>query len=249
MDLQQILKLQNPSNAHIVLAIGKLLELNDNSYTKITEIIAETKQHLSQSIQEIKSDVNKINTRIDQIVGDLENTNSCVASLQSEINFLKQMQLDRDLLITGIPNSITNMDDILSKLNKIFNFGLNNVESKYLRTITNRRSGRSGKGTFNQIIIKMMNINSKNIIMDKVRANGPIFLKQMYPSLGSDKDTIIVRERLTQNNNIIMKELLELKKKKKILHCWFRHNNICIKKTADDKPLIIRTLLDVNALK
>lgn len=249
MNINDILKIQNPSNANIMCAIGKVLEVNNDSYKKITENFAETKQLLIDSIKEIKTNIKTIDARIDHIEDDLGNTNSCVKALQSEVNFLKQQQFNKDILISGLPITVTDNDDILTRLDKVYNFGLGNVESKFSRSITTGRSGRSGKGTHLQLIVTFKNIVAKNFIMGKIRENGPIFLRQLYSNLGTPKDTIIIRERLTKTNNDIMKELLQLKKNKKILFCWFRHSNIYIKKAADDKPQIIRDINDILSLK
>lgn len=249
MELADILKISAPSNVHIMQAIAKLVEFNINSHEEITNTVNESKKFLEQSVFDIKSEINKINLKIDGVQKDVANNSSDITSLQAEVNYIKQSMLQRDVLVTGFPNNLADKFDVIEKLNNVLNFGVDNIESSYMKAITIKRSGRSGNGSFHQCFLRFKSLETKNIVMSYVRSNGPLKLKQLYPSSTKGEITINVRDKLTPANNIILKQLIELKNNKLLKYCWFRHNNVYVKVKEDDQPKIIWTMNDVTKLK
>lgn len=213
MPLEDILKMNEPSTSDIMQAISKLVETSISNHKEVTTKIIDTKKVLELSVGEIKGEINKIHSRIDGIENKVDANDTCIANLQSQINFLQQTSLKCDIMVSGFPVTINDKDEVLIKLNSVYNFGLDNIESAYMKSTKTLRSGRSGRGVYNQFYIKFKNSESKDHVMLQVRANGPLKLKQLYPTSSNGEQTINLRDKLTPTNTNIMKQLLGLKKK------------------------------------
>lgn len=248
MDLKSILAKPNPTNSDIMLAIAKLMESNNIKHDELKKCSDDIKKQLESDLVAIKEDVGITKTRVESLENEMTATNTLVETLAGEINYMKQKHFERDILISGIPSTITDRVEILGKISDIYKFDMADVESHFMKTIIFKRSGRSKTGAVQQITVTFKEKSFKDNLMSKVRSNGPLHVKQLYPQFEKLSLVISIREKLTLLNYQILKKLLELRKKKKISYCWFRYNSLHVKITTDEseKPSIIRLMSDVN---
>lgn len=244
MDLNNLISKANPTNSDLMQAIAKFMESNNSKHEELKKCSNDIKNNLESAVAEIKQEIGITKERVCRLEMEMNKTSTVVESLIMELNSTKQKIIENDILISGIPSNFTDKTDILKKLSETYTFDFGNVRSSFMKTITVKRSGRSGSGAFNQITVAFKDKTTKESVMSKVRSNGPLYVKQLFPSFGKTSAVISIRERLTTLNLEIMKKLLDLKKKKKITYCWFRHNNIYVKISPIDteKPTIVRSL-------
>ena len=103
MDLNSILTKQNPTNTDLMAAIAKFMELNNTQLQEIKKSSNQINLNLESAVADIKSEIGQITGRVNNMEDALSKANSLIDTLTSEINFIKQKNIEKDVIISGIP--------------------------------------------------------------------------------------------------------------------------------------------------
>jgi hypothetical protein len=229
----------------------------------------ETNEEVTQMLRDIKKSQQFLADKFDafeKIVANLltenKNLNDNITTLQqnstqqeqkienmfTEVNYYKQKLLEKDVVIGGLPN-LENIkpETVLEKIDKIYNFGLQNVDQIFAITGKNRLT----KKPYNNIIIKFTSNRAKECLINQQSEKGLLLWGQLYddlePNLAQNK--IFINERLTPENLTILNAARKLRNDGVLVYVWHKHDTILCKPTADSRAISIQSIHELSKFK
>lgn len=264
--LNEILKLDNPSNKDIISAIvavqNNLTSKMDNLSDKVEFLFSENTKNqnqltlFDQQLTNFKSVHEQFNTsqnsNTDRIV-QLENESSKLKSesitLTNQINYFEQKELLNDVVISGFPVCAQldniNASEILQLVLRAFNLVIDPENFIFCLKRTTKNSNKFF------IIIRMNTNVVKKQLMNQAKAKKSLFLKEIWPNLQldcADTNRIYINDRLTNFNFELLNDLRVLKKRGEIFASWYQEGRILIKSTKDSQILPINSATDISKL-
>jgi len=199
----------------------------------VADLMAENK-NLHESVIKLQQANNHQEKQIDNIT--------------SELNFYKQKLLEKDVVISGVPN-LNNMrpETVLEKIDTVLGFGMSNIDQWYVMSGKNRIT----KKPYNNICVKLTTYEAKQKIIANQSGDGPLLWGQLFdnvePNIALNKVFII--ERLTPDNLTILNAARRLRDDGALTYVWHKNGNILCKATAESKAEKIRSLTDLQKYK
>jgi hypothetical protein len=209
----------------------KFIVARFDSFEKtVGDLLAENK-NLHENITKLQQSSNKQEKQIELIT--------------SELNFCKQKLLEKDVIITGVPN-LTNMkpEIVLEKIDAVVGFGMSNIDQWYVMTGTSRIT----KKPYTNICVKFTSYQAKQKVIANQSENGPILWSQLFENLNLSlaQNKIIVIERLTPDNLTILNAARRLRDGGALTYVWHKNGIIWSKITADGRAEKVRSLSDLQ---
>lgn len=216
-------------------------------------------------------DTRMITEQLNTLTATVQHNTAASSFNSSEIESLKNLrtyaQPVADIIVTGIPDSITlpYRDIVLLILRHLDLAGLNNdildtrkVEKKPSPDTTNTQPNATNAQPANQspshnvfsIIVKFKSVEIRNFIIDAKRRAGTITVADIFPDAGvaSTQGTIYVNELLPTCTYVLYKKTKKQARELKYARVWMRNGSIFVRKTATSKEIPIATENDLNKL-
>jgi hypothetical protein len=171
-----------------------------------------------------------------------------IENLTCELNFCKQKLLEKDVVITGMPNlSNIKPELVLQKIDTVLGFGMSNIDQWYVMSGKNRIT----KQPYNNICVKFITNRAKQKVIAKQFENGPLLWGQLFddadPNIAQNK--IFIIERLTPDYLTILNAARRLRDDGALTYVWHKNGNILCKATADSKAEKICSITDLQKYK
>jgi hypothetical protein len=204
-----------------------------------------THSDLLKAIQGISSEINKnyasLKFQVDKNKMDADKQS---IHFSTEIQKLKQNLIDKRIVVNGIaydPNE--NLIDTFSKICAVIK---TNVSINQIDLIERKYKDR----TKQKFKVTFVNNMTKNVFLDAARANGPIFMEQLFPTGGhtvSLAEKVFISQDLTP---FYQKLLVETKPAKKHGYTVVRYAGFAIKaKKKDEQPIYIHNFEELELFK
>lgn len=252
--LNDLLKVEDPSNKQILEGIGVLLQLQVNTCDKIEAMRKSINSHGDKPrnhathIVEIKQNAGFLNAEI--------NKN------RAEINYLQQLRFDNDIIVSGFPSK---PDAVLAVQNICthYNYDSRHIASAYSYDIaTKKTKNKSNTATTSdqteenstKMGFLVLSFKSKNgqVIFNKARKSGAsMFANQVIEELDDEIGCVKLsfRFKLTAVNRIINRELNHLLEAGTISSVKYRNCSLFFKEKEEDPEMRVATLETLSAIK
>lgn len=232
---------------------------NDNEPTnkEVIESVLKSQNFLSSKFDKLDGIIQQLvldNATLKKEVQQLQSCNhdqqQQIISLSNEMQEVKQQLLQKDLVLTGLPNLPNiNPDTILSKVSEIYEFNLQDIDTTEIIT----GISKINKKPFNMIFVTMRSLKSKRHIIDKQKSLGPIVWDQLFDSVAENYKTNKVRfnNRLTQYKQSILIEGKKFSKDNKdnVPFVWEKNGRILLKENNARMPITLKSLADLDLIK
>jgi hypothetical protein len=157
--------------------------------------------------------------------------------LKHQVNSLKQQQIQNNVIITGVPY---NQEE---DLQSIFTNITNTIKSEIIpKTVDLKRIffNNTASNKKSSVIKATFARNSdKKTFFKELRANGPLFLKQIVTQPTTQHDAglevIYFRTELIPYYNKLLYDCRQYKKVNQYKHTWYSDGKICLRQTDDSK--------------
>jgi hypothetical protein len=212
-------------------------------------------QLLVQHMEASRADIDRV-TRI-IVDNDVKHTRE-IRYLRSEVNQLKQQQLQNNVIVSGF--SLKPDTDPTDTVIKIFDvLGQQPEPYEYSAELVNehRQKNKQQGGQQQQHQRKQRETISLRIVFSKrqvkkyfleaIKEHGPMFANEVIG--GECHDQLYVREELTAYYNKLAFETRKLKKELNFQYCWFKDSRILLRKTTKSKIYSFRSFEDLDAFK
>ena len=209
-------------------AISQINTKIDSLNTKLESLEAKINKSIDDQItiikNHIKSEVETQNKRLSDMETKLstdQNTN-----MELRLAELERKSHGKDLLINGIPNSITNLHSAFEDICKTIGFNYSSINNNYI--IFRVPSGA--------IIVKFQTTTQKNTFFKKYLS----YKKLNLTNIGFDSPRrIFINESLSKHTAELLKKANQLRKDGWISRAFTKNGFLYIQKLPDDDPIKI----------
>lgn len=243
----------------IMEGISLLMSLQVNTFNDVNSI-KKSNQLLADKIRSNAGHIAEVKVNVAEIKKD-------VIKNKSEINILKQLQLENQMLAAGFPNK-PEVEKSIKLICEKFEFDPKLILSSYaFEVVMKKKSEIESMETSQQNLSKIDNaektitrgfigitfINkSAQILFNTQRKQfGPLVAKQFMTCKDekSSNQEISFRYKLTKINRIVNRELGLLHRLKVISSFKYANNCFWVTEKAGEKPFVVNTLETLNILK
>lgn len=169
-----------------------------------------------------------------------------IKTVNKEINSLKQKNLSKDIIATGVPE-IKN-EILLESVNNILikhDITLKESDIKKIYRLKNKNCV-----SISPILIEFKNDSFKSMILQKQRKNGPVLLNEVDSNiLHTDLRKVYFKDRLTKENLILLRECRIFGRTNGFKYVWVQDSGtILIKQNDNTRPIEISSLQELDQL-
>jgi small-conductance mechanosensitive channel len=160
---------------------------------------------LTNTIKQLVLDNITLKNNVQQLQNTTQQQQQQISTLSNELQEVRQELLQKDLVLTGLPNLTNiNVDVVLTKASEIYNFPLSDIANTEIISGINKIS----KKPFSMIFMTMKTVNSKREILSKQKSIGPILWDQLTEGVPENLKANKIRfnNRLTQYKQSILNE-------------------------------------------
>lgn len=216
---------------------------------------------LMRAIQAMDEKLNKRMDNIETIIGEfknlkkdflkLEKTHEIQAkelsTVKSELNTIKQHLLDSDIIIIGVPDTITEKS-VFDTVNTVLmqlkaKITVADVKSCFRMRNKNNISGSS------PICVELYSKTLRAAIFDHQKRIGPVLLSTVDRSVvAADKRKIFIQKRLTPFYQDLLASARQFKVENNWKFVWVQNTDVLLKETDSSRIIKIQTKADLLAL-
>lgn len=244
---------QKPNNKNKNLNFTQLLdqveictqkeEPSNKDIINIMKGMIESQQFLSYKFDSFESAVKSLQKENNILKSTVSNLETRIDYLETEINKIQQQKLNNHIVITGIPTTEdTNINQSISKIMDTLQMNLSTEDIMQTRIMKSKNS----KNLYAPILIEFRNNNTKTLLLEKIKTNGPILAAQL--NVNSNKK-INIHEYLSDFNKNLLQEVRKLKSEFDLKFVWYKHGYIWARKTTTSSIFRISGSSDINELK
>lgn len=246
----------------ILDSISQLNSLYFNIKTDIDEVknnqefISNRFDEFNQKIEVMSKDNKQMRKDIDsdKIVQDYHTLQ--IAELQSELDNLKQKEINNNIIISNLPNGIDPKDTVSKILNILeASADINDIISiKLLPSKQNNEQDNTSNAQQNNnrnnncLLVAFKNYQHKNDFMNKKKIKKSLLTKEIGLNTSSDQ-IVYIRDHVTQFKMKLFQECKKLKRKYLLKHLWMSGSNILIRQFDGSKVYQIKTFTDIINLE
>lgn len=216
---------------------------------------------LMSAIQTMDEKLNKRMDNIDQIIGEFknlkkdfhkleksqENQAKELSSVKLELNTIKQNLLDSDIIITGVPDTLTG-NSMLDTVNIVLKELKVKVTEADVKSCFRMRNKNNKSGT-SPICIEFHSKTLRAAIFDHQKRIGPILLSSVDKSVPiGDKRKIFVQKRLTPFYQDLLASARKFKVDNNWKFVWVQNTDVLLKETESSRIIRIQSKADLLAL-
>jgi hypothetical protein len=237
--IQKYKDMDNPTNNDL----KELLIASLQAQTRTSDQISSIKHNLKATKGIVEENSSRIAVLEQNLVNQTELNKKLLLEnqeLRSEINIVRQKEVDNDVLITGFSDApnINYVLDVLHQKIQFSNKDINKVNSWSIF------QNGSRKGF---MLISFVDKSAQISFMVKKIAGGPILLKEVLPAQNPDlaiagNSQLYFNNRMSAANQDIQRKIRQLKKDKKIVASKFKNCQFLIKLKDGDEFLPVPTL-------
>jgi hypothetical protein len=170
--------------------------------------------------------------------------------LTNELQDVKQLFLQNDLVLTGLPDLKSfNVNTLLQKIAEIYQFAIGNFASTNIISGINKATQKP----FNLMFISMRSADLKMFVLSKQKSVGPILWDQLAENVPENVKTNKLRfnGRLTQYKQSILVEGKAFSKENrdKVPYVWEKNGRILLKESNETRPVELHSLADLDLIK
>jgi hypothetical protein len=187
---------------------------------------------MGTEVSEVKNNIHEVEKKLNtetklQHEKNIETTNK-IFQIQGEINYLAQLQIDNDVMITGFQKK-PDTQYVIAKLLQYYCIEQNLIKSSYTYDI------KTKNGTKGVMILSFANKHGQLLFREKRLELGPITLSQLIPEKVPDNQNVTMRivSKLTPNNQHIQRELRQLLNNNKISAIKYRNCSFHFQREAE----------------
>lgn len=211
---------------------------------------------LMRAIQAMDEKLNKRMDNIETIIGEFKNIKKDFLKLEKnqeiqakelsavkfELNTIKQNLLDSDIIIVGVPDTITDtVNTVLVHLKAKVTEA--DVKSCYRMRNKNNKSGSS------PICVELYSKTLRGAIFDHQKRIGPVLLSSVDKSVpATDKRKIFVQRRLTPFYQDLLASARKFKVENNWKFVWVQNTDVLLKETDSSRIIKIQTKADLLEL-
>jgi hypothetical protein len=205
---------------------------------------------LSLTIKQLVQDNITLKNDVQQLQNTTHLQQQQIVTLSNELQEVRQELLQKDLVLTGLPNLASiGPDIILAKAAEIYNFPLTDVMNSEIISGINKIS----KKPFNMIFLTMRTESSKRDILAKQKSIGPIVWDQLTSGVPDNLKTNKLRfnSRLTKYKQSILNEgkKFSYENKQSVPFVWEKFGKILLKENNATRPITLNSLADLELIK
>jgi len=212
-------------------------------------------QLLIQHMDASRADIDRV-TRI--IVDNEKKHTNEVRYLRSEINQLKQQQIENNVIISGFPLKLLKPSDVVTKILEVlgapemFSFSaqvLSEQRQKKQQQQHQHRKQQQQRKHQEAVLIRVHfeRRSMKTDFMAAIKQHGPFFANEING--GDSNNQIYIRDELTAYYNKLAYETRILKKDLQFQYCWFKNFRMLIRKTQNSRIYSFRSFEDLEEFK
>lgn len=236
--------------------MGEVTDILKNIQEKIEASRQETKQlhdetkqwhdDVKSSINNLSKNINELEKRVDSVEKNVEVHHDEMEKMKGELNYLRQKELDLNMILKGIPESENEeKEDLHLILEDFFNFIGVNCESFVL---SGRRVGKRVNDKPKLVQVKFNTLDEKRKTIAAKKAKGEIFANQIINDAPPNLK-IYLDDQLTVQTAYLFKKARLLKIDYGIKYVWVKNGRVYIKKSDKEPVNTIKSEFDLELFK
>lgn len=218
-------------------------------------------KELMSAIKSMDDKINKRMDNIETIIAEFKNMKEHIVNLSkkqenqshelttisNELHTIKQNMLDNDFIITGVPESISEIST-LNTVNNVLNYYKVKITENDVKSCFRMRNNDNKSGC-SPICVQLNSKTLRAAIFYQQRKLGPVLLSSINNSVSEDKRKIYIQNRLTPFNQELLKDARKFKLDNNYKYAWFQNTDVLLKETDSSKIVRIRSKADLLALE
>lgn len=260
---------KSPNNICTESQFDKLLRKLDyleNSQTEIKSIMNDVKSNqeflsdqfdnLKSELQKVTIEQNKMKKNCNILQTEQNNHSKIIADLESQVDSLKQKELENKIIISNLPKSNFDKTELLTNIfDKIQSTcTVNDIKNVEIIPTKDAQTTESSTSKTNQnkskcfMIVTFNNEEKKIEFMEKKKSKGSLMSNEVGLNSGTDQQ-IYIRDQLTQFKMKLFREARILKDSLNFKFLWMNGSNICLRKQEHSKVYIISSQIDIKNIE
>jgi hypothetical protein len=157
--------------------------------------------------------------------------------LKVQVNVIKQKNLVNNIVISGLPNNITDTDDMFAKINHLVNGDAPTPAVFLEKVIKNQQNDKTRKSTAMYRAV-FTNKDDKDNFMAAIKQHGPILGEEIFPSSSDGPSAprrLAIRDELTPYYDKLFYESRRFAKENHFKYVWFKFQKIHIRKAENSR--------------
>lgn len=222
------------------LQIMEAIKALDEKLNFRIDKIENQNQIVIESIDSLTKQYKVLETVQKKIRSDLSN-------LQTELEVVKQQNIQTDIVILGVPDDQENTVSAVTNVLKQYKLTL--TDTDYHRIY--RLKSRNNNSGFTPICVELNSRTFKEAIFAQKRKYGPVILGSSGSAGSSstnDVKKIVVKHRMTPYFTNLLKEAYKFKDTHNYKFVWFQEKEILLKKEESSKLIRIQCSADLQKL-
>lgn len=230
----------NNNNDDLCSMIEKILNDKLDEYNKSITLMAEKFDEAMTEMKTLRKENLEMRKEMTVIKKENDSLKKEIYELKTSINEIEGKQLERQIEIVGVPEEVDeNLKVILQRINTLIK---NDNTDMNIDHISRAKFGK--KGQRNIICeLKDKEMRDKFIRMSKlVKKN--LTLNQIMNT--ENRSPFYVNEMISRSKKTLLKEIKTVKEKLNIKFVWVSKGEILVRKTENDKAIVIKSLIDIE---
>lgn len=226
-------------------------------HVELKNVVLEVKKSqdfLSEKFDELNLKINKLTGEHKifkkQLQGlqDQQNEHSItINKLETEIDILHQKDLEKNVIVGGLPhNTDLNLaiKNILEKLET--KCSINDISE--ISHLYNKKQNKPDSNPQSLVLVKFKTADAKYELIQKKKLKRTLFVQEIGLNSSPDK-VIYFRDHLTLYKNNLFKACKEFKEEQQFKFLWINGSNILIRKHEESKVYAIQSRNDIDKLQ
>lgn len=217
-----------------------------NLYKLNTEMNV-TLKFLSSQYDDFLRKVTRIEKENKTLKKQNEELNTRLEVVENEINMQQQQRIKDYITIHGIPHkSNENLKAVIIETVKATRTNITEENILSCRRMTTPNTTKTAI-----IVAKLDKYETKTIIQQNFKNNGPITMKQITPNINPafEARLIYINDYLTNHTRQLYELAKQLKKKYKLRYAWTKDGKVFIRKNENSRILRIKNISDQEVIE
>jgi hypothetical protein len=160
-----------------------------------------------------------------------------ITRLKIQLNAVKQRNISRNIVIAGLDNNITDIEEVFVKINRIVEGGVP-VGAVDFEKITKKQQKDSNRQPTALLRATFSSIKHKADFMSAVKQHGPILSTEIFPSAQGTSHgpkRLAIRDELTPYYDKLFYESRRFGKEHGYKYVWYKYQKIHVRKAENSK--------------
>lgn len=236
----------NPSNYDLLKEIREIKESQSFIGDKYDQLVCK--------FDEISSKFEEMNNRISQLEKENTKLKTQVNKQTSERTKNGQIDLNNNIIVSGVPNSIENIGEAFNKIANAVSvdYDVNSNVASIERLFTPKPDANGVAGNKKvldkiPILVKFLSESGKAKFMESVKINKGVFTAAEC-EISNDDAKVFIKDQISSYNMQLIKEAKKLKLNGMVKFVWFQNGNVLVRQGETTKIIKIKSQDDLSKI-